>query len=105
MLADHRGELEPVEIRHAHIDQHDSDVVLEQLLESLIGRTRLDQVLAKLAEDHLVAEQLPRLVIDQQNIDLFLSAHAGSPFYRFLQRCSHMRSAERSCSVLTGLAR
>ena len=32
MLADHRRELEAVELRHADVDQHDRDVVLEQKL-------------------------------------------------------------------------
>ena len=30
MLADHRGELEAVELRHADVDQHDGDLVLQQ---------------------------------------------------------------------------
>ena len=40
MLADHRGELEAVELRHADVDQDDGDVVLEQMLQRLAGRTR-----------------------------------------------------------------
>ena len=55
MLADHRGELEAVELRHADVDQHDGDVRLEQLAQRLARRDGLDQVLAELAQDHLVA--------------------------------------------------
>ena len=82
------------------IDQHDGDLVSQQLLERLVGRARLDQVLAKLGKDHLVAQQLGRLVVDQQDVDRLARAHGRCP-----QRCSHMRSADSSCSVLTGLAR
>ena len=35
MLADHRRQLEAVEIRHADVDQHDGDLVLEQQLKRL----------------------------------------------------------------------
>ena len=39
MLADHRRELEAVELRHADVDQDDGDLVLQQMLERLAGRT------------------------------------------------------------------
>ena len=48
MLADHRRELEAVELRHADVDQDDRDVRLEQLLQRLAADARLDQVLAEL---------------------------------------------------------
>ena len=80
MLADHRGQFEPVEIGHADIDQHDGDIGPQKLLQRLIRRAGLDQVLPELAEDHLIAEQLPRLVVDQQNVDLVLRAH-GAVFH------------------------
>ena len=51
MLADHGGQLEAVELRHADVDQHDGDVGLQQMLERLARRRRLDQVLAELAQD------------------------------------------------------
>ena len=38
MLADHRGELKAVEIRHADVDQDDGDVVLQQMLQRLACR-------------------------------------------------------------------
>ena len=40
MLADHRGQLEAVELRHADVDQHDGDVGLQQMLERLARRGR-----------------------------------------------------------------
>ena len=69
MLADHRSQLEPVEFRHAHVHEDDRDILLEQLLERLPGGLGLDQILAQFGEDGLVAQQLGRLVVDQQNID------------------------------------
>ena len=77
--------------------------VLEQEFQRLAGGARLDQVLAELAQDHLVGQQLRRLIVDQQDVDLVVCSPNvlhGEP-----QRCSHIRSAESSCSVLTGLAR
>ena len=40
MLADHRGELEAVELRHADVDQDDRDLVLEQMLQRLLAGRR-----------------------------------------------------------------
>ena len=99
MLADHLGEFEPVQLRHADIHEDDGDVVLEQKFERFFRRRDLDEVLAEIAQHHLIAQQLGGLVVHQQHIDFMVDVHQGS------QRCSHMRSAERSCSVFTGLAR
>ena len=40
MLADHGGELEAVELRHADVDENDRDVVLEQELQAPRAPTR-----------------------------------------------------------------
>jgi hypothetical protein len=74
MLADHRGELETVQLRHAHVHQDDCDLVPEQVLERLLAGRGLDQIVAELAQDHLVGEQLRGLVVDQQDIDLVVVA-------------------------------
>ena len=71
MLADDLRELEAVQLRHAHVHQDDGDLGLEQPLQRLAGRARPDQVLAQVGEDGLVAEQLRRLVVDQQDVALF----------------------------------
>ena len=47
VLADHRRQLEAVELRHAHVNQDDGDILLEQLLERLPGRSGLDEILAQ----------------------------------------------------------
>ncbi len=70
MLADHRRELEAVEIGHADVDQNDGDFRLEQVLERLAAGRCLDQIFAELPQDHLIAQQLRRLIVDQQDIDL-----------------------------------
>ena len=51
MLADHGGELEPVQFRHADVDQDDGDLVLEQDLERLASRSRDDEILAEFLQD------------------------------------------------------
>ena len=70
MLPDHVGKFKSIEIGHAHVHQHHGDVGLQQDAERLAGGGGLDEILAKFREDHLVAEQLGRLVIDHQDVDL-----------------------------------
>jgi hypothetical protein len=101
MLAHHRRELKPVEIRHADVDQHDRDVVFQQELEGLPGGSGLDQVLAELLQDDLIGQQLCRLIIHQEDVDPVICGHGLAS----VQRWSHIRREDRSCSVLTGLAR
>ena len=57
-----------------HVDQHDGDVsVLSRMPSASLRRVGLDQVLAQLVEDDLVAQELGRLVVDQQDVDLVAS--------------------------------
>ena len=55
MLADDLGQLEAVEVGHAHVHQDEGDLLLEQVLERLASRTGLDEVGAELVEHGLVA--------------------------------------------------
>jgi hypothetical protein len=133
VLANHCSELKAVEVRHANIDQDDSNILLEEVLERLPGRSGLDEIFAEAGEYRLVAQQLRRLIIDQQDVDLVIRGHqffisaagmllafligcglwafAGAPppigdlGRNHCHRCSHMRSADNNCSVLTGFAR
>ena len=75
MLADHGRELETVELGHANIDQHDGDLVLQKQREGLARRIRLEEILVKLGENHLIGQELGRLVIDQQNVDFIVLRH------------------------------
>ena len=100
MFADHGRELKPVEFRHAYVDQNDGDFVLEQVFQGFATGSGNDEVFSEFLQDYLVGEQLRRLIVDQKDIYLFMVHHRVHH-----QRCSHMRMARSSCSVLTGLAR
>ena len=102
MLADHRGELEAVEVRHADVHQDDRDLRLQQILQRLLAGRGLDQVFVELMQDDLVAQQLGRLVVDQQDVDLVVFRHGDVPDSTGAATCAARTS---SCSVLTGLAR
>ena len=52
MLADHRGQLEPVQLRHADIDENNRDLGLEQVLQGLSGRGCLDEILSEVTQNH-----------------------------------------------------
>ena len=101
MFADHGGEFETVQFRHADVDQNDGDFVLEQELERFAARGGRDQIFAELLQDDFIGEQLRRLIVHQKNIYFLLVHHLP----RADQRWSHMRMARSNCSVLTGLAR
>ena len=112
MLANHGGQFKTIQLRHAHVHQHHRDVGVEQNFKRLLGGIGLDQVLAKFAEHDLIAQQLGRLIVDHENVHLFACTHRFSvPISRACcggrdhHRCSHIRSDESNCSVLTGLAR
>ena len=79
MLADHGGELEPVQLRHADVDQDDGDFVLEQKFQRLAPGSGDDQIFAKLLQDDLIGEQLRRLIVDQKDVYLFVVHHRASP--------------------------
>ena len=100
MLADHGGELKTVQFRHADVDQDDRDFIFQQDLERFAARRGDNEVFAELLENDLIGKQLGWLIVDQKDVHLFMVHHRNT-----VQRCSHMRMARSSCSVLTGLAR
>ena len=101
VVPQHAGELEAVELGHADIDEHHRHIILEQKRQGLLRGVGLDEVFSQPGQDDLVAQQLGRLIVDQQDVDPIQRHYSKA----FPQRCSHMRSAAKSCSVLTGLAR
>src|SRR4051812_10200571 len=105
VVADHGGELEAIELRHRDVEQDEGDIHLQQLLKRLPRGTRLDQVLAQLTQNDLIAEQLGRLIIHEEDVDPILALRVHDGAVPVCHRCSHMRSAESNCSVLTGFAR
>ena len=113
MIVDHRRGLEAVHARHADVEQHHRELVLHQARERLHARARADEVLAELAQDRFVGQQPRRLVVDQQDVDLvrawrgsraLSSALSCETVMQCVQRCSHIRTSDSSCSVLTGFA-
>src|SRR5712664_2380246 len=77
MLADHRSQFKTIEFWHAYVHQHHGNVILQEKFKGLLRRSRLDQVFTKFAQHNLVAEQLGGLIIDHQNIDLFVRVHCS----------------------------
>ena len=56
MLADHGGQLETVELRHADVDKHHRGVILEQELQRFARRRGFHQILVELAENDFVSQ-------------------------------------------------
>ena len=79
MFADHGRELEPVQFRHADVDQDDGHIVLEQELERFAAGGGLDQILAEFLQDDFIGEQLRRLIVHQKNIYFVLVHHLLVP--------------------------
>ena len=75
VLADHARELEAVEVGHVDIHQHDGDIGAQKMVEGLAGGIGDQEILAQFLEDGFVGQQLCRLVIDQQDIDLVVPVH------------------------------
>src|SRR5581483_4350824 len=88
VLTDHCGELETVQIRHADVDQDNCKIVLEQKLQGLFRGGSLKKLGVEPAENNLIAEELGRLIVDEEQVYLAVLCHDRS------QRCSHIRSAE-----------
>ena len=78
MLANQVCQLKTVQFRHAYVHQHDRDIGFQQMLQRVFARAGLDQILSQLAEHRLIGEQLARLVIHHENIDLFVCVHGCS---------------------------
>jgi hypothetical protein len=75
MLANDVGQFEAIKLRHAHVQQHDRNVCLQQMVEGFSSRTRFDQILAQFLEYDLITEQLGGLIIDHKYVDLLLLIH------------------------------
>jgi hypothetical protein len=75
MLTDHGRKLKTVELGHADIDQDDGDVVLEQDFQRLAAGGRNNEILAQLLQDHLIRQKLRRLIVDEEDVDLFMISH------------------------------
>jgi hypothetical protein len=94
VVPDHRSELKPVEVGHADVHQHDGDVVAQELIERVAGGGGLEQRLVERLEDHLIAQELRRLVVDEEDVDPVIAVHAQRPI-----------SGATTCAVPRGAAR
>src|SRR6267154_3549888 len=72
MLADHGGDLESVQFRHANVDQNDGDFVLEEEFERLPAGRGDHEILSKLLQDNFIGQQLGRLIVDQEDVYLVM---------------------------------
>ena len=79
MLANHRRQLEPIELRHANVDEDDRNLQLQKLLQCVAGGSGLHQIFSELTQNGLVAQELGRLIVDQQDVNLVVRGHRFSP--------------------------
>ena len=75
MIPDHGGELKAVELGHADVDEDDRNFGPQEMFQGFPRRSGLDEIFSKVPENHLVGQELRRLVVDQQDIDLLLRLH------------------------------
>ena len=68
--ADELGGFQPVHARHVHIQQHDGEIVLQDLPERLFARVHRDDLLSKLFQDRLIAQQILRQVVHGNGVPL-----------------------------------
>ena len=76
--ADERRGLEAVHLGHVDVEEDDREIAAEQALERLPARGRHDEVLADIDEDRLEGDQLPRIVVDDEDVDRNAFPHARS---------------------------
>ena len=72
-MADETRGFEAVELGHLHVEQDDRKFTLQQRPQRLATRLSLDKVLVHVGQDRLQSEQVRALIIDQKNIDAFVS--------------------------------
>ena len=72
-LLDQLGELEPVELRHLHVEEDAREVVEQQLLQSRRRRGDRDEPVAERLEDRLKREQVLLAVVDEQDVRALLA--------------------------------
>jgi hypothetical protein len=133
-LPDQRGGLEPIHLRHLHVQQNHGEIVAQQALQRFAPRLGPDQVLAEILQHGLEGNQIGGLVVYQEDVDFvnillvrgswaagqrgsfafgtprdldrILGSHCPSaqPPRRPAYRYSHTLSSDSSWSISTGLA-
>ena len=69
---DHLSSFETIHSGHAHIHEHEGDVIFQHVFQGFHSRMNLDEVLAQFAQHGFVGQQFARLVVDHQDADLFI---------------------------------
>ena len=77
-LADQRGRLEPVHARHLDVHQDHGEVGVQDAHQGLLAGAGRHQVQAHPLEDGLQGQQVVRLVVHQQDVDLPIGLHGIS---------------------------
>jgi hypothetical protein len=74
-LADELGGLDAVHARHLDVHEDEREVLLQKALQCLLTRARLDEVLAEILEHGLEGQEVRRVVVDQEDVDLVVGGH------------------------------
>src|SRR5277367_3807376 len=108
MFTNQSRELESIKVRHTDIDEDQRDLILQQAFERFAGRGGLDQRLAHPRENHLMAQKLGLLVVDQQDIQLLscpLERDTWTGFHRpLLAAATRTRRKKRRASRASSCA-
>src|SRR5262249_52776236 len=94
-LADQRGRLKAVHIRHFDVEKNNSHLILEKILQSLPAGRGLHKVLVQVSQNPFERNQIFPPVIDQQNVDLV--GHKKKDFE--IGRILHLKSEIRSLKL------
>src|SRR6202000_399988 len=68
MLADDIRELKSIDVRHADIHENNGNIVLQKDVQSLRGRSGLNEIGVQSLKNHLVTEELGRLVVHHEDV-------------------------------------
>ena len=114
VFANQGRQLEAIELGHADVDEDHRKIGPEQVVEGLAGGVGHHEIRLEAVQNGRIGEEFRGLVVDDEDVRVVHRAstpgransvkHGFGPF-TCGQRCNHMRSADRSCSVFTGLAR
>jgi hypothetical protein len=91
-LADERGGLVAVEVRHRDVEQDQREVAGEDLAQRGATRRRANEPVRRIREDRFERQQVLLVVVHEQ--DVHRPGHARVPLTR-LTRCSPIRSIGR----------
>ncbi len=82
MLPNNIRQLKTIHSWHAYVRQDDGHIILQQQFECFSAGIGLDQVFSQVTQHHLIAEQLARLIINHEDIDLVLGTHVSSILFQ-----------------------